>query len=74
MENQTNVKERVPLCIKLDKEIRRDFNKITHSRDTTMQSVISSFITYYIKNPDKFKLQYDISMSINEGVSNEPTE
>jgi len=71
MENQKDSKEKVPLCIKLNREVRKDFNKITHNRDTTMQSVLSSFITYYIKNPDKFKVQCDISMSINEEIENE---
>jgi len=65
METQEIEKENTPLCIKLKRSVRKEFNKLTHQRYTTMQKVVSSFINCYIQNPEKFTIENKISMSIN---------
>ena len=59
--------EKLPLCIKLEKEIRRKFKKITHERQVTMQTVLEGFVAYYITNPEAFSVNNNTSIVINQG-------
>lgn len=70
METNSNEIEKAdkPLAVKLKKSVRAEFNKLTHDRKTTMQKVISSFIIYYIKNPEKFTIENTTSMRISGEV------
>lgn len=56
--------KKLPLCIKLDRETREKFKRITHDRQTTMQSVLKAFVAFYIVNPDSISVQNNSSMTI----------
>jgi hypothetical protein len=69
-----NNNEKLPLCIKLDKNIRDKFKQLTHEKSTTMQGVILAFIGYYIEHPAQFLVQNNSSMSINEQTGEVPSD
>lgn len=60
--------QKLPLCIKLDKETRDKFKQLTHERSTTMQNTLKAFVSYYIENPDQFKVKNNTSIIINSEV------
>ena len=62
--------KKLPLCIKLDKKTRDKFKQITHERETTMQSTLKAFVSYYITNPDQFLIQTNASIIINGEIPN----
>ena len=46
--------------LKLDREVRDAFKKATRERHVSMQSVLSSFVDFYIENPDRIKLKMEV--------------
>jgi len=63
--------QKLPLCIKLDREKRDKFKQITHDRNTTMQKVLDGFIDCYIEKPDMFYIKSVTSITINQEPVNE---
>ena len=57
--------KKMPLCIKLDKDIREKFKNMTHERKSTMQNTLNAFVSYYITNPDQFSVRNNTSIVIN---------
>jgi len=63
--------KKMPLCIKLNKNIRERFKQVTHERNTTMQNVLNGFVSYYIENPHRFLIENNTSIVINTEVLND---
>ena len=46
--------------LKLSKEIRAQFKRVTRERHVTMQAVLASFVQFYVGNPDRVKLKMEV--------------
>jgi predicted DNA-binding protein len=50
-----------PVNLKLPKDIKEQFKRISHDKGTSMQNLLLAFVNAYIENPEKFKIKMEIA-------------
>jgi len=56
---------KVVLNLKMPDEKRNRFKRVAKDNGMTMQSVLSAFVEFYIKNPEIFKMKLELEFEKN---------